>query len=101
MDKKKYCNLMMNMKSNGCKFGSYMGTRWFMVKAAILFVGVFMVLNDDRVVSVVGYILLGYLLGVVSANIRSFILSKKMWQFQKEVLDWEKIEKEEIAEQKE
>lgn len=93
MDNKKYCKLIMNMKSNGCKFGSYMGTKWFILKVAILFVGVLMVLNEDKSVNIVGYILLGYLLGRVSANIRSFILSKKTWEFQKEVLDWEKVEK--------
>ena len=93
MDNKKYCKLIMNMKSSGCKFSSYMGTEWFILKVAILFVGVLMVLNEDKFVNIVGYILLGYLLGMVSENIRSFILSKKMWEFQKEVHDWEKVEK--------
>ena len=93
MDNKRYCKLIMNMKSNGCKFSTYMGTKWFILKAAILFVGVLMVLNEDKFVNIAGYILFGYLLGMVSANIRSFILSKKMWEFQKEVLDWEKVEK--------
>ena len=96
MDSTEYCKLMTNFKSNGLKFSLYMGKKWFISKFIILFAGAVMVLNKDKVVNVVGYVLMGYFLGMVLANVRNFILSKKRWDLQKEFLDWEKI-KEVIA----
>jgi len=92
MDSKGYCKLMTNFKLNGLKFSSYMGTKWFISKFIILFVGVLMILSEDKIVNIVGYILFGYFLGMVLANVRNFILSKKRWDLQKEFFDWGKIE---------
>ena len=92
MDSKGYCKLLTNFKLNGPKFNSYMGTKWFISKFIIVFVSVVMVLRKDKVVNIGGYVLFGYFLGMVLANIRSFVVSKRMWEIQKEFLDWEKIE---------
>ena len=92
MDSKGYCKLLTNFKLNGFKLSSYMGTKWFISKFIILFAGVFMVLNEDKIVNIVGYILFGYFLGMLLANIRSFILSKNRWELQNKFLDWKKIE---------
>jgi hypothetical protein len=69
-----------------------MGTKWFISKFIVLFVGVVMVLSKDKAKNIGGYVLFGYFLGMVLANIRSFVISKRMWKIQKEFLDWEKIE---------
>jgi len=92
MDSKGYCKLLTNFKLNGLKFNSFVGTKWFISKFIILFVGVVMVLSKDKVLNIGGYVLSGYFLGMVLANIRSFVISKRMWELQKEFLDWEKIE---------
>ena len=91
MDSKEYCKLLTNYKLNGLGFSSYLGTKWFISKFIILFIGLLMVLNKDRIINIVGYILFGYFLGMVLANIRNFILSKNRWELQKKFLDWEKI----------
>ena len=92
MDIEKYCALLVHFKNNGISFSSYMGVRWLISKVVILTVGILMAISKERAANMAGYILLGYLLGVVSANIRSFVISKKTWIFQKEVIDWGKIE---------
>ena len=92
MDSKGYCKLLTNFKLNGIRFSSYMGIRWLVSKFIILFAGLLMILNEDKIANIVGYILLGYFLGAVIANIRTFIASKSRWELQKEFLDWEKIE---------
>ncbi|HEG43210.1 MAG TPA: hypothetical protein ENH94_04080 [Phycisphaerales bacterium] len=93
MDVKGYCKLLMDLKSGDFGFWTYMGKRWFIFKLLILVGAGFMIFDEDGYINICGYFLLGYLLGVVPAGIRSFIASKKMWQFQKEFLDWEKVEK--------
>lgn len=92
MDNIGYCKLMTDFKSNGFKFSSYMGAKWFIFEFTILFVCVLMVLNEDRILNTAGYILFGYSLGVALASVRSFIISKKRWDLQREFLDWGKIE---------
>jgi len=69
-----------------------MGTKWFISKFIILFAGMLMVLSKDKIVNITGYILFGYFFGMVLANVRTFFLSKKRWDLQKEFLDWGKIE---------
>ena len=92
MDSRAYCRLMMNFKSNGPKFSTFMGTKWVVSKFIILLVGGLMVFNEDKTANIIGYILFGYFLGLVLANIRVFILSKNKWELQKEFIDWGKIE---------
>ena len=88
MDSKEYCKLMINFKLNGIRVSSYMGTKWFVLKFIILFASVWMVLHEDKIANIAGYILFGYFLGMVLANIRSLILSKNRWELHKKFLDW-------------
>ena len=70
-----------------------MGIQWFISKALIAFVSIYMVYQQDNHLRLIGCVLLGYLLGVIGVNIRSFIIAKSKWEFQKEVIDWNKVEK--------
>lgn len=81
----------MKLDINGRQFSSYVGKKWFISKILIFFVSIFMVLNEFWPVNIVGYFLFGYLFAMVITSIRFFIMSNKMWEFQKEVIDWEKV----------
>jgi hypothetical protein len=91
MNHEKYCQQLIFYKKHGIKFSFFMGKRWFVLKALILGVGIYMVCQQDNLSRLIGCILLGYLLGVVSANIRSYIIAKARWELQKEVIDWNKV----------
>ena len=93
MDIKQYCKLIVDMKLNGRKFSSYVGSKWFITKFIILIMSVFMVLHKLWQVNIGGYVLIGYLSGMMIATVRFFIVSNRMWEFQKEVIDWGKVEK--------
>ncbi len=69
-----------------------MGRQWFISKALIAGVGIYMVCQQDNPMRLIGCVLLGYLLGVVGANVRSYIIAKAKWELQKEVIDWNKVE---------
>ena len=89
---KKHCELLMKFKKDGMQLGMYMGTRWFMSKALIVVVIFFLVIQQDEVCRIVGLVLVGYLFGVVGANVQGYIRSKAGWEIQREFIDWVKVE---------
>jgi hypothetical protein len=92
MNLEKYRQQLIYFKKHGVKFSFYMGKQWFILKALISGVGIYMVCQQDNFSRLIGCILLGYLVGVVSTNIRSYIIAKARWELQKEVIDWNKVE---------
>jgi adenine/guanine phosphoribosyltransferase-like PRPP-binding protein len=89
---KEHCEQLMKFKNEGVRFSSYMGIRWFVAKGILVILALIMLLNEEQVVRIVGFIVSGYLLGVIAANIRSYVVVKKNWEIQSELIDWHKVE---------
>ncbi len=92
MDDKRYYGLLLKFRDEGIRFRSFMGRRWFAVKGLILVVSVAFVSIEDPVIQVVGLILLGFASGTIAVDVRSYVTTKRYWPYQKEVLNWDKIE---------
>jgi len=92
MDMKKHCGLLMKFKNDGMKISTYMGRRWFVLKVILIIATVLMLWTNKAATRIVGFILVGYLLGVIVANVRSYLVVKKKWELQKELIDWDKVE---------
>ncbi len=69
-----------------------MGARWLVVKAILLAVSLAIASTEDAVVRAVGFVILGFLLGTTTAGIRSYVVTKRYWVCQRELLDWPKVE---------
>ncbi len=85
--------MLMNFKSYGVRFVTFMGTRWFVSKSILIIFALYLLSKDDTTVSAMGFIMIGYIIGAVSSNIKSFIATKKQFELTKEFVDWEKIQK--------
>lgn len=92
MDAKRHCELLMVFKNKGFGLSSYMGIRWFILKVVLIILVSAMMLSEDRVLQIAGFIIAGYLIGIIGASLRSYIVAKRNWAFQKELIDWDKVE---------
>ena len=89
---KEHCEKLMKFKNEGVRFNSYMGIRWFAAKGMLAILALIVMLNKEQEVRIVGFIILGYLLGTIAANIRSYVVVKKSWEIQSELIDWHRVE---------
>lgn len=91
MDAKTHCRLLMKFKNDGIRVSTYMGRRWFVSKGILVIVALMMLFHGEETSRMAGFIVLGYLLGVVVANVRSYLVVKKKWELQRELIDWNKV----------
>lgn len=92
MGLQKYCKELKRFKKNGISFGSFMGVRWFVSKAVIIIAIIIMLFQQNEVALLTALVLLGYLVGVMGANVRSYLVAKANWKVEAEVIDWNKVE---------
>ncbi|MHC4624877.1 MAG: hypothetical protein ACYS4W_13350 [Planctomycetota bacterium] len=92
MDAKTHCGLLMKFKNDGIQLSTYMGMRWFVLKGILAIAALVMLFRAGEASRIAGSVVLGYLLGVVLANVRSYLVAKKKWQFQRELIDWNKVQ---------
>ncbi|MHC4109933.1 MAG: hypothetical protein ACYSUY_02600 [Planctomycetota bacterium] len=91
MDMKKHCGLLTKFKNDGMKLSTYMGRRWFVSKMMLIILAMVLLFLTEKTFRIAGFIVLGYIIGVIVANFRSYFLVKKKWKLQKELIDWEKV----------
>ena len=89
MDVKKQCELLMTFKTKGFKLSTYMGKRWFVLKAILIVLAVIMLASEESVSRGAGLVIVGYLIGIVAGDVRRYVREKRLWQ---EVIDWVKVE---------
>jgi nitrate/nitrite transporter NarK len=82
----------MKFKKDGIKLTTYMGRRWFVSKGILAIAALVMLLHTAKTVRPAGLVMLGYLLGVIGANVRSYFVTKTKWELQRELIDWDKVE---------
>jgi lipoprotein signal peptidase len=92
MDVIKHCVLLMKLKNDGMKLSTYMGRRWFVSKVMLVILASVLLFLEEKALRITGFIVLGYILGVIVANVRSYLVVKKKWELQKEFIDWDKVE---------
>ena len=92
MNAKRHCALLMQFKENGPQYRTYFGNRWLVSKAVLLIVTIAMLVQDQLALRMIGLIMVGYLIGIISANVRTYLLSKAKWEFQKDLIAWDKVE---------
>ena len=90
---KNYCRLLLHFKESGPQLRLYMGRRWFASKIILIIAATCMLWVDEQVSRAVGFVLLGYLIGMVGTHVQNFLLVKGKWQLQKDFIDWKKVEK--------
>ncbi len=91
MDMKIHCGLLVKFKNDGMKLSIYMGRRWFVSKVMLIILALVLLLLTEKTFRMAGFIVLGYIIGVIVANFRSYFVVKKKWKLQKELIDWEKV----------
>lgn len=92
MDMKKHCGLLMKFKNDGMKLSTYMGRRWFVSKVILIILALVLLFLTEKTFRMAGFVVSGYIIGVIVANIQSYFVVKKRWELQKELIDWEKVE---------
>ena len=91
MDVKKHCGLLMKFKNDGMKLSTYMGRRWFVSKVMLIILALVLLFLPGKTFRIASFMLLGYILGVIVADLRSYFMVKKKWKLQEELIDWEKV----------
>jgi hypothetical protein len=92
MDWKTHCGLLMKLKIDGMKLSTYMGRRWFLSKGMLVVVALVLLFQAGQTFRMGGFVVTGYSLGVIAANVRSYVVAKKKWELQRELIDWDKVE---------
>ncbi len=92
MDWKTHCGLLMKLKSDDMKLSTYMGRRWFLSKGMLVVLALVLVFQAGERFRMAGFVVIGYLLGVIVANVRGYVVAKKKWELQRELIDWDKVE---------
>ena len=91
MSEEAYCRLLLGFKDDGVRYRSYFGLRWLILKLLLAATALLMLLAPYKDLRPVALLLLGYLVGVVSSGLKSYIVTKKRWELQRQFMDWEKI----------
>jgi hypothetical protein len=92
MDGKMYYGSLLKFRGGGVRFCSFVGRRWFCMMGLLLVFPAALVWMDEPVTRGLSLIMLGYALGAGARDVRSYFTSRRFWAWQKEVLNWEKIE---------
>ena len=92
MDKKQYCEKLLEFKDNEIPLSKFWGGRWIFLKIVLILLGGFLIIYPGVETKVLGGIALGYAFGKIAAGIMSYKLSKQTWPYTKELLNWDEIE---------
>ena len=92
MDRKKHSKLLMKFKNDGVRFSSFMGARWIVLKVLLIIVSLVMLSSEEIALQSAGFIVVGYLLGVIAHDTRRYFVTRKNWSFQKDIINWRKVE---------
>ena len=87
-----YCRLLLRFKNEGVQYKTYFGARWLVVKILLAAVALLMLLGPYKNLRPLALIFLGYLVGVVSAGVKGYLITKKRWQLGRQFIDWGKID---------
>jgi hypothetical protein len=93
MDLRNYCVKLKYYRDKGVRFNTFYGKPWFVSRLLGILVSVYF-LN----LNILGYFFMGFISGSVAIEVRTFIKTQRYWPFQKEIINWDKVE--ELAENK-
>ncbi|MEN8126744.1 MAG: hypothetical protein ABFR90_02955 [Planctomycetota bacterium] len=90
--KQMLCEKLLMQREKGIQLMTYLGSQWFISKGVLIIFTIVLFLQDDPFLQSAALVGTGYLMGMILAHIRSFIILKKSWSLHKELIDWEKVE---------
>jgi hypothetical protein len=93
MNKKQYCQKMLDQKRQDIPLHLFLGGKWLFLKVLILSMGTFLILAGSAYIKILGGIAIGYALGKIAAGIMSYRLSQKTWPFMDDLINWDKVSK--------
>lgn len=71
----------------GPDLSSYVGTKWFFMKVVIAVLAVCIIVENGPQ-KYMGWLLVGYLIGTVSASLKSLMSLKRLWPIQDAITNW-------------
>ena len=86
------CKKLLMQREKGIQLMTYFGLKWFISKTLLIIFTVILFLLDDSLLRTTAFIGSGYLVGMILAHIRSYIILKRNWPCHKELINWEKVE---------
>ncbi len=92
MNEKQKCQLLMNFKNGDIRFTSYMGKRWFVSKIILSIAAILLLIFGQEFLRLFAVLILGYLLGMIGSNVRTYVVLKKEWELQRQSIDRKKVE---------
>ena len=87
-----YLSRMQRYRGDGGPtLASYLGTRWFAMKTLLAFLAAWVLLSGTPPREL-GWLLIGYLFGNVSASLKTTLSLKRLWPIQEQIVDWSIVE---------
>ncbi len=93
MNIKKYCQKISEYKDKPMTIIQYFGARYVVIKILILAFATFIFYNYGALLGIFCGILVGYVIGIVMADIRRAFMTMRIFELQKQIIDWDKVAK--------
>jgi len=91
MNKKQYCQRMLDNKGRHMPFLHYLGGKWSFLKVINIGIGLYLTQVGPTVIRILGGVLIGYMLGKIALGIMLYVQSRKHWPYLNDLLDWDKV----------
>lgn len=69
----------------------FLGGKWIFLKAILFGIGFFAISRSHSEVRIIGGLALGYALGKTVAGFKSYIISRRTWNYADDLLNWERV----------
>lgn len=86
------CKKLLVQRENGIRLMTYLGPKWIISKVILIIFTIILLLQNEPILRTATLLGAGYLTGMITANIRTFIVMKIAWPLHKELIDWQKVE---------
>ena len=83
---------LLQQREKGVNFSTFLGAKWLVSKIILAMFTGFLFLQNDPFYRSIALVGIGYLVGMILAHLRSFIILKRAWPFHQEFIDWEEVE---------
>ena len=88
-----YCVKLKHYRDKGVRISNFFGKHWFISRLLGVLASVYFMYLNDQVLNILGYLFIGFIGGAIAIDIRTVIKTQKYWPLQKEIIDWDKVEK--------
>jgi hypothetical protein len=86
------CKKLLVQREEGIRLMTYLGSKYIISKVVLIIFTIILFLQNEPVLRTAALVGTGYFIGMITANIRTFIVMKIAWPLHKELIDWKKVE---------